>query len=189
MDGTGWNGSNPVEWNTTSAIKLTADGKTLLGRGGRRDAIGTRSLFLWAQDKGIVPLPTLMGGGYLSPHMTPDASVVVANEGNSVDGLTPVVWDEQHGMRRLYDTLVTDHAFAQPEGFMSRVLGISADQMTLLLRSGTSNDAQAWILYLDKPLVTPVPEPASRMIVLVGAITIAALRPRWRRARCAVVKA
>jgi hypothetical protein len=108
--------------------------------------------------------------------MTPDAAVLI---GSRIDNgvAAPALWDAEHGIRLLHDVLASEHGFAQEDLDFRTISGISADQRTLLVRSGAGQLSELRVIYLDQPLVTSVPEPASLLAIAVVA-TVAALRRR-----------
>jgi uncharacterized membrane protein len=172
------NGFQDVGSDTTVS-RVSADGDTVAGR------FFTSSLaFRWTRESGPVPLPTLPGwplftGVYDISH---DGSIIVGEvrrEGGG--GVRAFVWDEEHGTQDLRQLLINEHGFSDMElPQITAAFGISADARTLSVTSGSQNPyTERWAVFLDKPLVTVVPEPSTCALSLVGAIVVAgALRFR-----------
>jgi len=112
--------------------------------------------------------------------MTPDASVVTANQ-QIGDELIPLIWDQRHGTRQLHDVLIADHGFNPADLSFNYIRGISADMKTLLVvRWQAGSGYPVSVLYLDKPLVAPVPEPAGCSLALLGISLMCGFNRRFR---------
>lgn len=176
-------GPPPDGWGNTSSIQISADGKELLGLvNPQTQPLTPQQAFLWSQESGFKILPRLTAGNWTFASMTPDASVVVATEIigrlSAPDMSTLVVWDEQFGTRSLLDILRTQHGFSQADLFFNHVYQISADQKTLLVSSDFQNLS---CVYLDKPLLSVVPEPCGMWLLFAGLSALGGLSPRLAR--------
>lgn len=177
-------GPPPSGWNSAYPVALSDDGSVLIGTGG----VGTEGStlgrpFRWTLGEGLQALPTLHGGEYFRLSMTADATVILGNERFN-EAWTPVVWTENQGARRLHDILAQDHGFLESDLFFDFTRAISADQRVLVARSGTNrSNYKLWALYLDKPLITPVPEPPALMLAMtaLAAATVRRIKPRLVR--------
>jgi hypothetical protein len=95
-----------------------------------------------------------------------DGSVVVGYSGRfdavNQGDLKAFVWDSVHGMRDLQDVLRVEHGINDlPRNALENAQGISNDQMTIVghtrhLSRGAWLGETAWVVYLDKPLVSPL---------------------------------
>jgi hypothetical protein len=172
-------GRRPDGWQSTHPWGISDDGDILLGTGGPGHGISVP--FLWSRDTGITSLPTLEGiGDYREVFplmMTANAAIVLGNYLGGDLPSVPFVWDGQHGARELGQVLIDDHGLE--DVFFDNVRAISPDGTALVVRQGGANLSQMWVIYLDKPLVTPIPEPASWLMTLIGVSAVAARRQRY----------
>jgi hypothetical protein len=118
--------------------------------------------------------------------MTPDGSIIVGELRQAVgsgSGVRAFVWDAQHGTQDLRQLLIDEHGFLDTElPQITAVLDISADARTLNVTSGSPNPyTERWAVFLDKPLVTVVPEPSTWAMGAMGALLLGiAIRSRRR---------
>ena len=125
--------------------------------------------FIWSATAGIAPLPTIGTGLIYDLDMTSDGAIVVGSEQVN-GGWIPTVWDSQHRAYELTQVLISEHGFSPADIRFNQVRGISGDGRALLVVSPTE---ELFALYLDKPLVAPVPEPTSWLMFVFGLVTIA----------------
>jgi probable HAF family extracellular repeat protein len=181
-----WNRQSGFELLVADAWKVSTDGNTVVGPA----AVG--SPFRWTRDKGYIPLSALPGmdsrGG--AADTTPDGAVIVggliSSSGDAVAN-RGVVWDAQLSTRIVQDVLLQEHGFSSAElPVLNFVSGISRDAMTLSAQTynvvnGGIASRTRWAIYLDKPLVTVVPEPGTWALALIAAAaSLFILRTRRR---------
>jgi uncharacterized membrane protein len=163
----------------TDGRRISADGSTVVGNLVPRPSRPYR----WTLENGmnILPAPAGMASGFTND-LTWDGSIIV---GNLTPGVIPVdprayVWDEQHGAQDLRDLLIREHGFFDQDlPTLYNAYEISADLMTLTVTTNFNPGSPAAI-YLDKPLVTVVPEPSTTLLGCTGVLALF-VALRWRR--------
>jgi hypothetical protein len=148
-------GPLPQGWQDSYSRQITIDGSILLGSG--FPGGGGNRAFLWTRQQGYSPLPILDGslGWSFLPFMTPDASMVFTGcrFDDTLESITPLIWDREHGTREVKQVLRDEHGFTEPFRYPR---AISADAKTLLIqRPDEAGNEELWVLQLDKPLVDP----------------------------------
>jgi hypothetical protein len=171
IDGFIWNelngfagfGPKPTGWERAVPHVVSADGSIVFGSENGPAAVAQRA-FRWTAQEGIHPIPGFSESRplwYVINDVTPDGSILVGSTWAGDDGATSraSIWDEQHGTRDLRDVLISDHGFAAADlPTLHIATGISADAKTIIGSSSFSESQGGWIIYLDKPLVTTLPE-------------------------------
>ena len=104
---------------------------------------------------------------------------------NSSDEVTSVIWDERHGTRALWDVLIDEHGITREElGDLSVVGDLSSDTTTLLAYAWSPANPQRYaysVIYLDRPLVSPVPEPTTGWLLTFAVALVGRRFMRGRR--------
>jgi hypothetical protein len=133
---------------------VSADGKVVTGGEGSG---GGRS-FRWTDEGGIEDLLQLTRARVLDT--SPDGSVVIGVDFDSNPSQRAFVWDEKQGTRGLRELLLSEHGFAaQDLPLLQWATGLSADTQTIAGTNDnfvTGGEYLAWIIHLDKPLVSPL---------------------------------
>jgi hypothetical protein len=165
-------GPLPDGWQSTHPWGISDNGEFLLGTGGPER--GNSIPFLWSRIHGISPLPALDGvGNYREVFplmMTADGSIVLGNYLGTPEPSVPFVWDAQHGVRDLRQVLVDDHGLG--DVFFDNVRAISPDGTALVVRKAGASASEMWAIYLDRPLVAGVPEPATACLMLCAIFSV-----------------
>ena len=144
----------------SGAWSVSSDGNAIVGESGTQN---NTQAFRWTPAGGMEPLGYLQGDRQSRAwDVTLDGAVVVGESATSFStGSRAFVWDTDNGMQNLKEVLEQQHGLEIPGALDSWVL-ISDDQLTLAGVSRTPE--RAWIVSLDKPLVS-VPEPSSSLLL------------------------
>lgn len=168
------------------ATGVSADGFTVVG-GSSSFSSGTQAAeaFRWSQESGMVGLGDLPGGNFAS-----SATDISAN-GNVVVGIShsdrgdeAFIWDEHHGMRSVYDILLSDPAIApQLDGWTFHAAVAVSDDGRTIVGDGTNpnGEREGWLVRLDS---APVPEPATFSLAAMTLVLIASRKIYMRRTAC-----
>lgn len=160
------------------ATGISADGFTVVG-GSSSVFSGAEAseAFRWTQDSGMVGLDDLPGGIFASSatDVSADGSVIVGIA-HSERGSEAFVWDEQHGMRSLYDLLLADPTIApQLEGWAFHAAVAVSDDGRTIVGDGTNpnGEREGWLVRIDS---APVPEPSTVAMLMTAVICVLARR-------------
>jgi probable HAF family extracellular repeat protein len=179
----------PAGFYGSSASDISSDGRVVVGDLFSVTSSGSRDEpFLWTETTGIQPLGDLPGGAHISSAaaVSADGSIVVGQSSAlppesmgdlGVGDFKAFVWDELHGMRDLQDVLINEYGLGSGlAGWqLIRAVDISQDGLSIVGSGFNPNgDIEAWLVRLDRPLVTP--EPASLALLLVGVLPLIAVR-------------
>lgn len=154
------------------AFAISADGSTVVGR------TYDDTAYLWTESTGIVDLGTIPGG----PTWATAGALAVSGDGSIVVGFdyySAFVWDEENGMRSIYDMLMQDYGLdVLSLGWsLNAARGISADGLTIV---GTGWDGwgydAGWVVKLEPTSVVPAPG-----AVLLGLLGLGHSAWRLRR--------
>jgi len=161
-------GEHPsLAWDA-SADGSVAVGEVYLPAGGYE-------AFRWTAETGMQSIGDLPGGliATKAKFVSLDGQTVYGGSSGE-GGMTAFIWDEEHGMRALYDVLETEYSIDLGEWSYSSfsVAGVSDDGLTL---AGTGIRGDHY-----EPWIVRIPEPSSLVLLLWGGI-VAVARPRSDR--------
>ncbi|KKL72756.1 hypothetical protein LCGC14_2081740 [marine sediment metagenome] len=157
----------------TAAMDVSADGTVVVGQswGG----LGQEA-FRWTQAGGMIPLGDFPGGAYFShaKAVSANGEVVVGRSADESSG-APFLWDSVNGLRDLTDIL-TDAGVDLSDWDLLSAEAISGDSYeTGYFIAGSAFNTDG----TQKAFLALVPEPATLMLLSVGAV--AALGRRRKR--------
>jgi probable HAF family extracellular repeat protein len=129
------------------ATGISADGSVIVGHFNLTDFV--RRSFRWTQDTGMVEIPLAPG---LPSHVEFIPSAISGNGSVVLGGV--IIWDAEHGTRRLQEVLIHEHGLAAAMAGWAglEATGISTDGR-VLVGSGVNPQGrrEAWIANLDQP--------------------------------------
>ena len=153
------------EFRSSEATATNADGSLIVGK---YSITGGGAAFRWTQATGMVPFDDLSGTGIMtSPTaMSADGSVIVGR-GKFGSQFAVMIWDSNHGTRRLSDVLASRDVDIGSFNLFQPV-DISADGTKIVgVGSGPTGGQRAW--YVD----LAVPEPSTAVLAIGGLLIFA----------------
>jgi len=108
------------------------------------------TFFIWTEEEGVIAGGELEGGLWESWiwDLNHDGSIAYGY-GSDEDGLTALVWDRVHGIRKFQDVLVTDYGLVVPGWHLKGVEGISGDGRVMTgYASSPTLGFEGWALVL-----------------------------------------
>jgi probable HAF family extracellular repeat protein len=134
--------------SASAATAVSRNGSVIVGWS--TDNAGTSSAFRWTQPTGLVDLGYSVNGllGSFATSVSGDGSIVVGY-GPTTDGDVALIWDEDHGMRRL-DAALSDDYQTQITGWkLNQATAISDDARTIAgFGTNPQGQIEAWTVKL-----------------------------------------
>jgi uncharacterized membrane protein len=150
-------GPSPQGLDGVSPWQVSADGRVIVGGDGV-SSVGSGRPFRWTNEGGIEALPHLTYTRLLD--ISPDGSVVIGVDFDGEPSQRAFVWDVKHGTRDLRELLISEHGFAEKDlPLLQWATGLSGDTHTIAGTNDgfvTGGQYLSWVIYLDKPLVSPL---------------------------------
>jgi probable HAF family extracellular repeat protein len=164
-DGMAGLGLLPGESNSY-AKAVSLDGSVAVGFSGSQ-------AFRWTSADGMVGLGFAPGASNSYANAVSADGSVVVGDGETTSGDEAFIWDSTHGTRSLQGVLTNDYGLTLTGWTLLHASGISSNGETIV-GSGINPSGQyeAWI--------AQIPEPTSRMMVIIGTATLIGLRRRHR---------
>jgi probable HAF family extracellular repeat protein len=163
------------------ALGISSDGSTIVGITASPSSTQEsyrQEAYRWTETEGMQPLGILEGGrSSAATAASRDGKLIVgASETHNNRGAA-FIWDDENGMRKLSDVLLSDYGVDDLQGYrLNAAQGISSDGNIIVgwAFSDSRGEYVAWRVDL-------VPEPSTATLVTVLAIFLA---PCFFRRRC-----
>lgn len=160
-----------------TATALTPDGSIIVGTA--TTAVG-REAFIWTAQDGMHNLGHLPGGSRTLSivGISADGQFVVGNEetGELPNGIRshPVLWDQEHGIRKFVDVLQHDHGLDLTGWTLIQATGFSADGTTIV---GSGNEDPR---FSNGGWRVVIPEPSAIAVIFISTAIISSRRLQRR---------